>query len=212
MVLGPRVKERRTALGLSQENLAHQAGVSLNAVHKLEAGRITDPHFSTLSGIARALDTTVAELVGEEVRPKAPARSELPQGSEAGKPSDEVAEQTLFEHVNLLKRAADKWQLFIDREYYKLKSMDLEDLEAIDRTDLHIVIVHGRHAAAIKRKATDEQREILEQAEQRLLGTINTFWSAAENYLTVTDLAAVRAEREGWKQVSASDTAGSRAV
>jgi transcriptional regulator with XRE-family HTH domain len=70
VVLGSRVRERRTALGFSQENLAHRAGVSLNAVHKLEAGRITDPHFSTLSGIARALDTTVAELVGEEVRPK----------------------------------------------------------------------------------------------------------------------------------------------
>ena len=70
MVLGSRVRERRTALGFSQENLAHRAGVSLNAVHKLEAGRITDPHFSTLSGIARALDTTVAELVGEEVRSK----------------------------------------------------------------------------------------------------------------------------------------------
>jgi transcriptional regulator with XRE-family HTH domain len=76
MVLGPRVRERRTALGLSQENLAHQAGVSLNAVHKLEAGRITDPHFSTLSGIARALDMTVAELVGEETRPKASAPPE----------------------------------------------------------------------------------------------------------------------------------------
>jgi transcriptional regulator with XRE-family HTH domain len=67
MGLGQKVREMRTALGLSQEHLAHRAGVSLNAVHKLEAGRITDPHFSTLSGIARALDTTVAELVGEEV-------------------------------------------------------------------------------------------------------------------------------------------------
>jgi transcriptional regulator with XRE-family HTH domain len=67
MVLGQKVRERRKAFGLSQEHLAHRAGVSLNAVHKLEAGRITDPHFSTLSGIARALDTTVAELVGEEM-------------------------------------------------------------------------------------------------------------------------------------------------
>jgi transcriptional regulator with XRE-family HTH domain len=66
MVLGPRVRERRIALGLSQEHLARGAGVSLNAVHKLEMGRITDPHFSTLSAIAHGLGTTVAELVGEE--------------------------------------------------------------------------------------------------------------------------------------------------
>jgi|SRR5215203_355489 len=67
MDIGPRVRERRAALGLSQEQLARQAEVSLNAIHKLEMGRITDPHFSTLSAIAGALDTTVAELVGEEL-------------------------------------------------------------------------------------------------------------------------------------------------
>jgi transcriptional regulator with XRE-family HTH domain len=66
MTIGPRVRERRTALGLSQEQLARQAGVSLNALHKLEMGRITDPHFSTLSGIAHALGITVDQLVGEE--------------------------------------------------------------------------------------------------------------------------------------------------
>lgn len=66
MSLGPRVRERRGALGLSQEHLAHQAGLSWGAIQRLEAGKITDPHYSTLEGIARALRTTVAELVGEE--------------------------------------------------------------------------------------------------------------------------------------------------
>ncbi len=66
MGFGPKVRERRTALGFSQEHLAHEAGISLNAVHKLEMGRISDPHYSTLSAIAHALGTTVAELVGKE--------------------------------------------------------------------------------------------------------------------------------------------------
>jgi transcriptional regulator with XRE-family HTH domain len=80
MSVGQRVRERRTALGLSQENLAHQAGLSLNAMHKLEAGRTTDPHYSTLSGIAHALGTTVAELVGEKPAiPKASAPPETGQ-------------------------------------------------------------------------------------------------------------------------------------
>src|SRR5215212_1428662 len=64
MDLGPRVRERRSALGISQEQLARRADVSLNAVHKLEMGKITDPHFSTLSAIAAGLQTTVAVVVG----------------------------------------------------------------------------------------------------------------------------------------------------
>ncbi len=68
MGFGPKVRERRTALGFSQERLAHQAGLSWTAVERLEAGTIVDPHYSTLHGIAHALGTTVAELVGEERR------------------------------------------------------------------------------------------------------------------------------------------------
>jgi transcriptional regulator with XRE-family HTH domain len=66
MPIGPRVKERRKELGLSQENLAHGAGLSWGSIQRLEAGQVTDPHYSTLSNIANVLGTTVAELVGEE--------------------------------------------------------------------------------------------------------------------------------------------------
>jgi transcriptional regulator with XRE-family HTH domain len=66
MAIGPRVRERRKQLGFTQEYLAAQTGVTLSAVQRLEGGRITDPHYSTLSSIAEALGTTVAELVGEE--------------------------------------------------------------------------------------------------------------------------------------------------
>jgi len=34
-------------------------------VSRLELGKIRDPHYSTLSALAHALDTTVAELTGE---------------------------------------------------------------------------------------------------------------------------------------------------
>ncbi len=65
MGFGPKVRERRTALGFSQEHLAHRAGLSWAAIQRLEAGTITDPHYSTLSAIARALGATVAELAEE---------------------------------------------------------------------------------------------------------------------------------------------------
>jgi transcriptional regulator with XRE-family HTH domain len=66
MTIGQRVRERRIAHGFSQENLAHAAGLSWGAIQRLEAGKIVDPHYSTLEGIAHTLGTTVAELVGEK--------------------------------------------------------------------------------------------------------------------------------------------------
>lgn len=66
MAIGQRIRARRVELGLSQEEVARRADISLNAMGKLETGFTTDPHYSTLSAVARALDTTVAGLVGEE--------------------------------------------------------------------------------------------------------------------------------------------------
>jgi|SRR5215218_2341073 transcriptional regulator with XRE-family HTH domain len=83
MVLGPRVRELRTERGLSQERLAHQAGLSWGAIQRLESGQVTDPHYSTLSGIAQALGMSVAELAGEEPAvPKASASPNVGQISE----------------------------------------------------------------------------------------------------------------------------------
>jgi len=65
--LGKRVRALRTDRDLSQEALAREAGVSLNLVNKLERGVVTDPHYSTLSGIARALGVPVEELMREPV-------------------------------------------------------------------------------------------------------------------------------------------------
>jgi len=109
----------RKALHLSQEEVARRAGVSLNQVNRLERGEIIDPHFSTLSGLATALDMQISELVGE---PAAPL-TEVP--SSAGPPvvhfaklSDNAYEEvrenarTLEERVDLQRR--------IDVEYEQL--------------------------------------------------------------------------------------------
>jgi transcriptional regulator with XRE-family HTH domain len=65
MEIGPRVRERRRAQKLSQEQLAQRVGVTWSAIQRLEAGQVQDPHYSTLLGIASALGTTVADLIGE---------------------------------------------------------------------------------------------------------------------------------------------------
>jgi transcriptional regulator with XRE-family HTH domain len=83
MSIGPRVRERRKGRGLSQEQLASQAGLTWSAIQRLEAGQVTDPHYSTLSNIAHVLDTTIADLVGEELTaPKASAPSAGPEEAE----------------------------------------------------------------------------------------------------------------------------------
>ena len=130
------MRERRTALGFSQENLAHRAGVSLNAVHKLEAGRITDPHFSTLSGIAHALGITVAELVGEEQM--AGAAAPLGEASEAGRPTIvEVLKDAAWKQIAQEAKPTDRPVLDMRhanegarklREEYGLSGTDAEEL------------------------------------------------------------------------------------
>ena len=65
MAIGARIRLRRKTLGLTQSVLAARIGVTFQQVQKYERGanRVSG---STLVGVARALDTTVGWLVGEE--------------------------------------------------------------------------------------------------------------------------------------------------
>lgn len=61
--LGPRLRATRRAAGLSQQQLADRAGLSVSAVSKAEQG-LTDPRGPTLEALARALGVTEADLSG----------------------------------------------------------------------------------------------------------------------------------------------------
>lgn len=70
--LGAVIRERRTAAKLSQESLAHQAGITKNQLQLLEAGRATgradasgpsNPRLTTLVGLAVVLRVSVSELL-----------------------------------------------------------------------------------------------------------------------------------------------------
>ena len=65
MSIGDKVRATRKAAGISQEEVARRAGVSLNVINRLERGVILDPHYSTLRGIASALGVPVEDLVRE---------------------------------------------------------------------------------------------------------------------------------------------------
>ncbi len=55
------IRRRRKKLGLSQEELAHQAGITRNYVSLLELGQ-RNPSLNVIALLARALGTTVTSL------------------------------------------------------------------------------------------------------------------------------------------------------
>jgi transcriptional regulator with XRE-family HTH domain len=70
--LAERIRTVRKDRQLSQEDLAHRAGLSLRAYRSLERGEAVDPHYSSLSGIAAGLGMSVGELIEEPaLAPKA---------------------------------------------------------------------------------------------------------------------------------------------
>jgi transcriptional regulator with XRE-family HTH domain len=61
--LAVRLKRLREAAGLSQQDLAVAAGLSVGMVAQLEQGKRADPRVSTVAGLARVLGVTIDELV-----------------------------------------------------------------------------------------------------------------------------------------------------
>jgi len=60
--LSKKIKELRTKLGLSQEELANQSNLSLRTIQRIEAGD-TEPRGDTLKRLANTLEVTPNDLV-----------------------------------------------------------------------------------------------------------------------------------------------------
>lgn len=65
------IRQRRTELGLTQEDVAYQSRVSVRHYQKLEAGG-TDPRLTTLYALAKVLKTTAQRILdkAEELNPR----------------------------------------------------------------------------------------------------------------------------------------------
>lgn len=61
--IGPKVRELREAARVSQEDLAHQAGISTSTLSRIERGTY-QPRLDTLNKLAQALSVPVADLLG----------------------------------------------------------------------------------------------------------------------------------------------------
>lgn len=59
--LGMVIRELRTKRGVTQEDLAHEAGIRVGTVSLIERGK-SNPAWGTVKRIAHALDSTVGEV------------------------------------------------------------------------------------------------------------------------------------------------------
>ncbi len=77
MTLGEKIKEQRTAHGLSQETLAEAMGVSRQAVTKWEADQ-SAPSSEKLILLAKLFHISLDELIGNDVAPVKPDKKPNP--------------------------------------------------------------------------------------------------------------------------------------
>lgn len=63
-IFGDVIKQRRADMGISQEELAHRAGVDRTYVSRIERG-IRQPTITTLIGLGVALQVPASELLAE---------------------------------------------------------------------------------------------------------------------------------------------------
>lgn len=61
--LGKKIKELRTGLGLSQDELARKADVPYTTLTKIETGVIKKPSVYVVAKIAKALKITLDDLI-----------------------------------------------------------------------------------------------------------------------------------------------------
>ena len=62
--IGDQLKTLRIRRALTQQELAEKAGISKNALNRIELSK-AEPHMSTLRKLAKALDVDPTKLLGE---------------------------------------------------------------------------------------------------------------------------------------------------
>ncbi len=106
-VVRTRIRELRAARGLTQEQLCEAAGISVDAVNRIENGTRV-PTLTTLASLARALGVEVVDLVRTEAPPppkfKAPVQRLVTLLAKQPEEVQDAAEQV----VRLLLRVASR--------------------------------------------------------------------------------------------------------
>src|SRR5262245_52714670 len=85
-VFSARMRELRETTGMSQQDLAVKADLSLSQVSKLEQGKKADPRVSTLLRLAAALGVTPGQVLDDLPLPaEEPKKQKVKKAKKAGK-------------------------------------------------------------------------------------------------------------------------------
>jgi len=66
MLFGDKIKELRTSAGMSQQELANKAGLSLRSIQNYESNQRYPKDVAILNKLCKALNTTIEELMKEK--------------------------------------------------------------------------------------------------------------------------------------------------
>jgi transcriptional regulator with XRE-family HTH domain len=62
---GKKIRQLRLKAGLSQEDLAHQVGLTAHTIWRLENDPSVNPRLETLRAVAKALGVPLSEIFGK---------------------------------------------------------------------------------------------------------------------------------------------------
>ena len=196
-----RTKEWRESHGLTQRELAAEAGVGEVTVARVETGASVSP--STARKIAEALGVAVADLLERPPVPLAEASQETghkeAEVEEEQRPDDEVTRRRIYsglaaERALLLESTAELWDRLLDRG-----EDNVDTLRLIEHVTIKEIINHAIDEEEIKERCAPEQRDQLERAEQRLLEADRRVSRAIDAKLPSLEIdkrRAARAERQ----------------
>jgi transcriptional regulator with XRE-family HTH domain len=124
------LKRRRAEKRLSQAELSRQAEVSAGYLSELESGQGKRPSGQVLMRLAKVLGVTIAELLGESVRPGdstvEPDPSLLQFAKERGLPPSDVEMLAAIRFRGDPPRTSRRWAMIYDTI---VSSQMLDDLE-----------------------------------------------------------------------------------
>jgi transcriptional regulator with XRE-family HTH domain len=197
--IGDKIRATRKAAGISQEEVARRAGVSLNVINRLERGVILDPHYSTLRGIASALGVPVEDLVRE---PALAGKAEAPR--EAGRLEEERRAQEDFQRDLGRFEGLWGWKKYLSRRLeWCEKVLQKSPEESFNNpflsldTAIQWAIYVGIESAQLRDAVRTEVRSYTEEvrsytdADSEIVGELQAL---LDRFVAVEDTTAIRAK------------------
>ena len=136
MNTGDRIKQRRIELGLTADDLAQKIGKSRATIYRYENGDIENMPTPILEPLARALDTTPADLMGWESTADVPMER-VPSKAESVQSSSVSAQcKEIIEVCNQLSPHNQRKVLTYSKNLLSTQQMEEDLLAAHARTDV----------------------------------------------------------------------------